>query len=464
MARVLLFQAAVHDTHVERGHPLGLMSLASHLARERGDEVRIHDMRLAWKRFDLPVEAFRSFRPDVVGIGAHGVDAPAMHRLAALVKAASPETPVVLGGIHATSYWKEVLEDPNVDCVVIGEGEVTFREWLDAVESKAPTDEIPGTAFRSDGEGVRTAARVPETDLDIFPFPAWDLLEIDAYARFPRAGIFYRSPRYMSIETARGCPYKCAWCHRSMGERFRPHSPGYVVSLLEELKRDYGVDDFLIVDDMFNLDDDRMTRIFTGVLEKGLDVGFSLPIGIRADIITDDALALMRRAGVYKIMIAVETASPRLQREMGKKLDLERTLAVIRKASDLGISTHGNFMIGLPSETEAEMWSTLKLAARSRLDTFGFYRAIPFKGTRLHEMANLLDGEGRQREDAFSFWDLDVNLSEVPIRKLNFIRRLAYPYFCFRPGRLRRIFAHLPNPSRLLPFLVWFFLKKAVSK
>lgn len=268
----------------------------------------------------------------------------------------------------------------------------------------------------------------------------------------------------MSIETARGCPYKCAWCHRSMGERFRPHSPGYVVSLLEELKRDYGVDDFLIVDDMFNLDDDRMTRIFTGVLEKGLDVGFSLPIGIRADIITDDALALMRRAGVYKIMIAVETASPRLQREMGKKLDLERTLAVIRKASDLGISTHGNFMIGLPSETEAEMWSTLKLAARSRLDTFGFYRAIPFKGTRLHEMANLLDGEGRQREDAFSFWDLDVNLSEVPIRKLNFIRRLAYPYFCFRPGRLRRIFAHLPNPSRLLPFLVWFFLKKAVSK
>jgi radical SAM superfamily enzyme YgiQ (UPF0313 family) len=323
---------------------------------------------------------------------------------------------------------------------------------------------VPGLAVRANGHAVQTAARPFAENLDDFPFPAWDLVDLDAYGRFPRAGIFYRSPRYMAIETARGCPFRCAWCHRSMGNRFRPHSVEYVLGMIDRLLHEYRVDDFLVVDDMFNFDADRIDRLFAAVRDRGWRVGFSLPIGIRADIISRESLALMRQAGVYKVMIAVETASPRLQKTMGKNLDLDRTQGVIRQAADLGISTHGNFMIGLPTETPDEMWRTLRFAARSHLDTFGLYRAIPFKGTELHEMAVAQQPQAAPREDTYSFWDLEVNLSSIPRWKLTLARRVAYPYFYLRLGRLWRLFAHLPNRARLIPFLLVFFVKKLFTK
>jgi len=464
MAKVLLIQAAIHDEHIERGHPLGLMSLASYLRSTRGDEVRIYDMRLDWRRFDLPLAAFDSFMPDVVGISAHGVDAPAMHKLAAGIKKRSQRTPVVCGGIHATSYWREVLQKPYIDTIVISEGEISFRQWMDAIEKQASPEKIQGIAYKENGCIQKTADQPMENELDRFGFPSWDLIDIDAYGRFPRTGIYYKDKRYMSIETARGCPFHCVWCHRTMGDQFRPHSSEYVIAMIDKLIQDHRVSDFLIIDDMFNLDSERMDRIFQTIIDKGLKVGFSMLNGVRADMLSDETLERMKKAGVYKLMVAVEVSSPRLQKKMKKNLDVDKTLQVIHKASQLGISTHGNFMIGLPSETEKEMWHTFHTAIHSRLDTFGLYRAIPFKGTQLYEIAKQENPDKFQGEESLSFWDLDVNLSSIPLRKLNFVRRIAYPRFYLRPGRLWRILTHMPHRIRLVPFLFCFFLKKLFSK
>jgi radical SAM superfamily enzyme YgiQ (UPF0313 family) len=463
MAKVFLLQAAIHAVHVERSQPLGLIHVASAL-RAAGHDVALHDARLSWTRPDLAVAAFDAARPDVVGVSAHGIDAPAMHRFAAEVKRRAPGVPVICGGVHGTAYWAEVLKDPAIDAVAVGEGERTFAELVDALAAgRAPAD-VPGLAVRANGSAALTAAREPEADLDRFPFPAWDLLDVAAYGRFPRIGIIGAHPRYMAVETARGCPFRCAWCLRPMGDRFRPRSAEAVVEMLARLRRDHDVRDVLVVDDLFNFDAARVRRIMELLIASGLGLAIAVPNGLRADLLSEDDLRRMRRAGVYRIMIAVETGSPRLQKEMDKRLDLEKTRAVIAAAARAGISTHGNFIVGLPGETKEEVWATVRYAARSDLDTFGLYRAIPFRGTALAAMAERQGFALPEGKDFLSFWDQDLNLSATTLAAVNRARKLAYPLFYLRPRRLARILRHLPDPARQVPFLVWFFLKKLFSE
>jgi len=461
--RVQFIQAAVHLKHVERGQPLGLSRLAAVLRRDRGDEVALYDMRRDWKNFSAPLQACTTFQPDVVGISAHGVDAPAMYRLAASIKKQHPQTLIVAGGIHATTYWRETGANPYIDFVVIGEGEHTLRELLDATESGGDPFAVPGLAYRCNGEVIRTAERAFEIDLDRFPFPAWDLVDFDAYSRFQRIGLIYKHRRYVNIETARGCPYHCSWCHRSMGAEPRSHSPEYVLSMFAQLHEEYGMCDFMIIDDLFNFDTERVEAICAGIIERSWRIGVTIPIGFRADLATDRQIEMLARAGVYRIMVAIETASPRLQRKMGKRLNLERTREVIALARRHGISVHGNLILGLPDETEAEMWSSVRYAATSRLDTFGLYRAIPFQGTRLYREAKEKGLPVPEGENFFSFCEADLNLSPVPLRHINLISKLAIPYFYFRPTRLFRLLFKLPHSLRQFPYLIWFFLKKIIS-
>lgn len=463
MTRVLLVQAASHERHVERSQPLGLMHIASVLRGAANADVRLHDMRPKWRDLDAPMRAFDEFAPDVVGFSAHGLDAPVMYDLASRMKARRRDVKVVCGGIHATLYGRDVAANPDVDYAVVGEGEQTFLDLIRALESNSDVRGIPGLAFR-DGDDVRENPERPfETNLDRWPMPAWDLIDIGAYEGLPRISIISKHPRYMAIETARGCPYHCAWCHVSMGHGYRPRSAGYVVGMIEELVRQHGIRDILVIDDLFNLDPQRVRDIFESLLAKELRVPMAIPNGFHANLATDDMLELMARAGVYRVMIAVETASPRLQKTMKKNLNLEKAKHVIRKASSLGISAHGNFIIGLPTETASEMRETIRFAATSKLDTFGLYRATPYAKTPMEKMARDLGVDTPVGETFQSFWDDANNLSEIPLKTLNRARRTAYLKFYLRPSRLYRLIARMPNRSETLPFLVRFFFRKVLA-
>lgn len=464
MTRVMMVQAAVHDRHVERSQPLGLMHVASAVRGALGSDVSIYDMRPRWTDLDAPVAEFDRLRPDVVAFSAHGLDAPAMYELARRFKLRRPETKVVCGGVHATLYWKDVAAKPDVDFAVVGEGEQTFVELIGALENGASVEGIRGLAYRSgSGDVVKTPDRPYDTDLDRWPMPAWDLIDIGAYEELPRIGLIRRHKRYMAMETARGCPYHCSWCHQSQGHGYRPHSAPYVVSMFEELVRRHGVRDVLVIDDLFNMDADRVRDIFEGLFEKGLNIPIAVPNGFHANFATDEMLELMARAGVYRLMVAVETASPRLQKQMRKNLDLEKARHVIAKANALGISTHGNFIIGLPGESEEEMRSTIGFAVGSDLDTFGLYRATPYEGTPLADMARNNGVEVPTGEVFQSFWDSERNLSSIPLKLLNRARRTAYWRFYGRPSRLLRLVRRVTDRATMLPFLTRFFLRKVMA-
>jgi anaerobic magnesium-protoporphyrin IX monomethyl ester cyclase len=242
----------------------------------------------------------------------------------------------------------------------------------------------------------------------------------------------------------------------------RMHSPAYVVEQVERLVRDHGIGEIQIVDDLFNFDNARVEQIFSGIVERGLRVAICIPNGIRADRLPDRTLELMRKAGVYRVMFAVETASGRLQKLMRKEMDFTKLERAVRKADELGMMVHGNFIIGLPTETPEEARRTVRYAERSRIDTVGIYRAIPFKGSDLYRIAAEQGVPVPEGESTLSFWDPQVNLSRTPTAELNRLKKDAYRRVYLRPERIVRLVRKLPNRRVLFPFLFRFFLRKAL--
>jgi radical SAM superfamily enzyme YgiQ (UPF0313 family) len=237
--------------------------------------------------------------------------------------------------------------------------------------------------------------------------------------------------RYMAVMTSRACPYGCIYCHKLFGRGFRPRSPESVISELEMLYRDYHIREFEIIDDIFNLDHERAHKILSAIREKGWGVKLAFPNGLRGDRLNPELLENFKKAGTYFTALAVETASPRLQKLIGKNIDLDAVRGSIENCRRLGITTLGFFMLGFPTETYAEVRSSVEWAWSSQLDFASFFMAVPYGGTKLGEQFRASE---RFPGPGFSYKDLDLhrscfNLSEVADRELFSLQRRAYLRF-----------------------------------
>jgi len=439
MARVALIKCSLRPVfNLLLTPPLGIMYLASVLRRE-GHEVRLLDFRLRPDRLDWIREELERFSPEIVGLSALTQESEAMHRIAGISKNIPGVSAVLAGGPHASAYPEEVLSDPNIDCAVLGEGEETVRELVDYLAAGKSVSPVRGIVRRENGKAVRNEARPYIENLDQLPFPAWDLINIGDYAKVKRMGNLPKR-RYMAVMTSRACPYGCIYCHKLFGKGFRPRSPESVISELETLYRDYQIREFEVIDDIFNLDLDRADKILAAIQERGWAIKLAFPNGLRGDRLNPKLLENFKKAGAYFIALAVETASPRLQKLIGKNIDLDAVRGSIEDCRRLGITTLGFFMLGFPSETYEEARASVEWAWSSRLDFASFFMAVPYGGTKLGEH---FQASKRFPGPGFSYKDLDLhrsyfNLSEVPDDILYSLQRRAYRSFYLR--RAPRIF------------------------
>ena len=424
MARIALIKCSLPPAfNLLVTPPLGILSIASVL-REQGHPVRVLDLRLSPGNTSWIEEELLRFSPDVVGLSALTQESESMHRLAALSKRIPGVAAVVCGGPHPSAYPEEVLGDPHVDSVVCGEGEDTAVELIDCLEAGRVRETVPGTLRRGNGELARGGPRPYVEDVDRLPFPAWDLIDIGAYARAKRMGNLPRR-KYMAVMTSRGCPYRCIYCHHLFGREFRARSPEHVVRELDILHDEFGIKEFEIIDDIFNLDPGRMYEILDRIRVKNWGARLAFPNGLRGDLLDPNSLRALKSAGTYFLALAVETASPRLQEVVGKRLDLGKIRHTIQECRRMDLTSLGFFMLGFPTETPAEARTTVEWACSSPLDFASFFIAAPFQGTRMAEY-HQPDGEGRPGFAEFDFHRGGVNLSEIPDRELFALQREAY--------------------------------------
>lgn len=324
----------------------------------------------------------RDLRPDVVGFT---VTTPTFRRaveLARIVRTQAPAAWVVCGGYHPTLMPEEVLGEPSVDVVVLGEGEETFRAIVEARARGEGWTAIPGTVHR-DGEGA--PRRVPRP-----PFPKGRLSRIPLPARhlFP-PGYTYpdaRHARVAPIMTSRGCPGRCTYCnaHDLYDGRCHFRDARSVADEIEALVRD-GFEEIHVWDDNFTTWKRRVFEIRDELARRGVRVPIALPGGIRADCADREVLQALRDMGVYGVAVGVESGDQGVLDQARKGITLDQVRQAFRWAKELGLETWAFFMLGLLGDTPESIRRTIEFALELDPDVAKFHILKPYPGTTVHQ-------------------------------------------------------------------------------
>jgi radical SAM superfamily enzyme YgiQ (UPF0313 family) len=436
------------------------------VARQEGfQDMHILDMKVEDWMPERCVDELVKLAPAVVGLSAMTYEAGCLHEVAKLLKQRMPDTFVVAGGPHPSVAAEDVLKDSAVDFVVRGEGEFTFAELLKGLEQgRTDWSECMGLSWRKDGVVTHNPDRPPPQKLDEMPFPAWDLIDHAKYHKVPRGGVIYAHKEFATMFSSRACPWRCTYCHNSYGKVFRERSAEHVLAEIDLLVTKYGVKELVFMDDIFNFRPARAKAIAQGIIDRGYKLALTFPNGFRGDILDEELVVLLKKAGMYRCMVAVESASPRLQKVMQKNLKIDKVRKIVEFIASQGVMVHGAFMLGFPSETEEEMNETIEWAATSSFHTAAFFRVIPFKGTKLFSQVEEAGHPLPTDWSAYEPYRSEINLSAVPEERIFELRKKAYRRFYWNPKRLYRIFSLIPQKRNMVPYLTLLFARRAYAR
>lgn len=418
--------------------PIGLGYLASTLEGEDIDVGILDFGGLGYtpqQLYEHAREELARSKPDLVGITCLTTQAHLALGVARIAKEVCDGCYTVLGGPHATAAPVEVVHDPNVDFVIVGEGERTLLELVKTIDEPDRLRGVAGLVYEDRGKVVVTPPRRPIENPDEIPFPAYHLfperklnLTVDAH------GIDTRG-RYMEVFTSRGCPYQCIYCHKMFGKRFRARSPENVLGEIEFLYQEYGIREIHFEDDCFNLDIGRAKRILDLLIGSGMDLSIRFPNGLRADYVDEELISKMKEAGAYQISVGVETASPRIMRMIKKRLDLGKVEETVGLAMKHGLTVRGFFMIGFPGETKEEIGRTIEYAKNLDIHFASFSIVTPYPGTELYDMA-ARGGYIKDRDYSQYFFAMaSIETPEFTREELEEITRRAEREFYEHPRR-----------------------------
>ncbi len=379
---ILVYPALSPTGQGHRGAPLSSLAVASQLAAS-GFKVKVVDLRV-----DTPEDL--EFGDDVlyVGISAMtGYQIMSALEVCRIYRDKSPKIPLVWGGWHASLLPEETMENPLVDIVVTGQGELTAVALAEALRDGADLEGVSGIFYKRGGHIVKAAER-PLVGMDQIAPVNYDLIKMDQhFIHDPTTGV-----KMISYLASRGCPYRCGFCAITTvyNKRFFNVPVPQVLDELEGLVKRYGVNGIYFEDDNLFINTQRTTDVLQGMMDRGLNVRWT---GLaRADrIIKFDPsiLELMRRSGCIRILIGAESGSQEMLDLMDKDVEVEETIRSAQMLDDSGIEGDLSFMVGLPDEHEMDITLDFIMMMRKRLKRMHiklfFY--TPYPGGRLYDIA-----------------------------------------------------------------------------
>jgi len=409
--------------------PLELLYIASAIEKSFKDkyEIKILDGGIGQLDLDDIGEEIRFFSPDMILLNGLIWEADLVHNIAALSKEISQDILTLVQGQLPTLAKESSLKDENIDYCLIGEPDITIVEFLGALEEDSDLSQIKGIIYKKDNKIYGGGPRDYIEDLDSFSISplAWDLINIKEYAKYSNWNGSLKEKFYIPILTSRGCPFDCVFCCNKdvIGKRFRARSPKNVFDEIKFLHHKYGVKEIHIFDAVFNYDIKRAKEICNLIIDSGLKLSIAFPHGIRADIMTYELIDLFKKAGTYKLVYGVETASSRLQKEIKKNLDMSQVKDIIKKTSDTGIIVGGYFMLGFPTESYNEMQETIKFAVGSSLDVAAFFK-VSLYDYALEEYNLAMDSVEKGDKfprgfESFSYYSKKRSNTEISAFELN---------------------------------------------
>lgn len=420
-------------------YPLGIATLAAWVREALPVDVVVCDTT-----FDPRLERIEAFldqeRPDFVGIGMSTLMLGEGLEVARMAKARGLR--VFVGGPHPTTDPDALIALDTVDAVVLGEGEESTVELLSAwIEGKAGP--IDGVYRKEGGEVLRGGRRAGLRDLDRVPFPAWDLLDMEAYiAAWGQLDSFRPGLRGVNLMASRGCPFECSFCQPVLdamfGKKLRARSPEGVVAEIVELHRRFGIEGFWFTDDTFTTNRKWVTEFCRLLADTGLTLYWGCTT--RANLIAPELMRTMAAVGLRKVGIGMESATEHIREGTYKKgVTFDAIEHTVRVARESGVATLLFLMLGAPGETRTEMLATIEAATRLPADEASFSLFVPIPGTDLWRR---MVEEGYEMSSDYTDYDYYARqpfVGEISRFELRMIQRLAYLRFYGHPLRWRSI-------------------------
>lgn len=351
------------------GDRLGLLYLAAFLEQYH---IQVEAIDALWDNLSLAQleKMISASQPDLVGVSCYIGSRFEDFKVIRMVKKINPKIVTVLGGPQASATAEDTLwHVPEVDFIVLGEGEATLLELCQKINTKEDLDSLQGIAYLKDGRYVQNPHRPFIQNLDILPFPArhlhpkYKMLDLARMSYVDKeVGIY--SERFSSVHVmaSRGCPYNCLFCSTTPfwrnSTRFR--SIENIVRELESLRDLYGVNSVNFADDTLNIDLKYLVALCDLMIVKKLD--FKWQCNFRAnDNVTKDVLIKMKQAGCTGIRMGVESGSPRILKQV-KGITKEQVRKIVKWCEEIGLGRRLNFIINFPGEALEEAKSTVEFA------------------------------------------------------------------------------------------------------
>ena len=413
--------------------PLGILSIAS-FVEQFGHIARVYDREV--NRGDF-AKYLKDFMPDMIGVSV--ISGKAVNDAVKITSAAkSLGIKVVWGGLMPSCHPEFVLKESGADIVCIGEGEHTFLELIDAIETGKSFDTVKGLAYiGSDGQVLKTQ----EPDLiDLSELPAldWDLIDVRKYFKE-----YYGCKKMLYTYSSKGCPGHCTFCYNEFYNRStrRRRPIQTVLGEIEYLCKKYSMDGTYFADDLLFQNKEDMREFCSAIIASGLSFHWGGYIRVFSSFEHED-YQFMFDAGCRWLYFGIESGSKNMQHRIKKGIDFEKIEPTFTYCADVGIEANALFIIGFPDETEQELKDTVNLARKinSSQKLFAYYTPIYSSASYRQLLENKIikaPSSLREVSEQELLDKISDNYSAVPDAELRVIRS----YFLWKRFVVKKTFA-----------------------
>lgn len=429
-----------------------------------GREIKVLDWHMPHFKEKIKAEAVKSGVCGITCMTGHQIKT--MLEAAAIAKTANPEIIVVCGGCHPTLMPEQTLKNALIDIVVIGQGQTTFLELIEALEGKRRLQSVQGIGFKENGALIFTEKRERE-DINLFPPPPYHLLEnFETYITTNSFSdkTFY----YLSSE---GCPGACKFCAEEslFHRRWKGLSPERMIEDIKAAKNKYGFESIGISDSNFFVSEKRVAEFCREFKKLNMKWGGTSARPDQLSKYSDETLALMKESGLQDIFLGVESWSDNILELMGKGCTVQQTLDVLPRLHKHGIRVQCSFIIGAPGvnvkhDFKETMRFINKLRKTGYVSQFHLFVYTPLPGTRFLEEAQRLGYKMPEKLEDWSRYELHAHTTPWVPKKYAVYTDAASVYFMFLARHSKKVVkAVMPKP--LLPIaLLAEYLMYGISK
>jgi radical SAM superfamily enzyme YgiQ (UPF0313 family) len=370
-----------HDSH----YPLGLAYLQSYIEHHRPDKdefINLYLNNITYEQCYREIkDNFKNFQPDIFGLSIMTHSRVTAYRMIEYVHENYPDTKIVVGGMHPSVMWKQMVEKYPYIVAVRGEGEITFNELVDmyAGTKDMELEEITGIAFHDGEKVVATTGRPLIANIDDLPFPKHELFVKDGKT-------------IGNLLTSRGCPYKCNFCvldHTSLRKvRFR--SGHNIADEVEQLITQFpSITTLWIHDDAFMINKARTIEFCDAIIERGIKTQFIASARFRP--ISPEVVSKMERAGFIHVLFGLESGADSVISGMRKGITKEHVRYGSSLFAQSKMKATAFLIAGLPGETDETIQETIDYVQEIQNINYLYYDdigvAMIYPGTEMYTMA-----------------------------------------------------------------------------